>query len=293
MRYLLPCPGFCVALIAGARTWCEVGRRAVLPGLLVPAVAHAEALSDGFSYETLVPGTNGTSQRDGPARKYAKVWLTFVGHVGSFDGPVFDSSMLRAARRPVKKDYVEIEADMDPSFAPGMWEALRLMKVGEKGRFVQPPTLSFGEGTVAFEGDEDAEVKQVPAGATLYYDVATEHKEDHKAELGPAKPESAAEEPAVELSDVALAEMLSRAWQDEAQNARPRVGQQLRAEKLIELGVARLQILCPRGLFSALRNARLLLSASQMVATLAPFMAAWLNRLSVKLSFQPSKLRPE
>ena len=68
-----------------------------------------------------------------------------------------------------------------------------------QGRFVQPPTLSFGEGTVAFEGptrlellhvsssdaccherlehetfslgDEDAEVKQVPAGATLYYDV--------------------------------------------------------------------------------------------------------------------------
>ncbi|CAE7636250.1 unnamed protein product [Symbiodinium sp. KB8] len=104
-------------------------------------------------------------------RSYAKVWIKFTGHVDGFDGPVFDSSALRGARRPVKKDYVEIECNTDDTFAAAMWEALHLMKVGEKGRFVQPPGLSFGGGKASFQGDEDSEVKTVPAGATLYYDV--------------------------------------------------------------------------------------------------------------------------
>ena len=49
---------------------------------------------------------------------------------------------------------MEITSDLDDSFAPGMWEAVHRMKVGEKGRFIQPPSLSFGEGKMAIEGLE-------------------------------------------------------------------------------------------------------------------------------------------
>ena len=66
------------------------------------------------------------------------------------------------------------------------------MKVGAKGRALCPPQLSYGDGKVAFDGDEQGEAKkarqgalssysslesafrrvlEVPAGATLYYDL--------------------------------------------------------------------------------------------------------------------------
>ena len=163
--------GVCLLASASPCSFCQAGRRALLPVLIASWPAHAEVRSDGFRYEALAPGTSGTEPRDGPAKKYAKIWLKFVGHINNFEGPVFDSSTLRGARKPAKKDYVEITSDLDDSFAPGMWEAVHRMKVGEKGRFIQPPSLSFGEGKMAIEGDEDSEVKLIPAGSTLYYEV--------------------------------------------------------------------------------------------------------------------------
>ncbi|CAK9033251.1 unnamed protein product [Durusdinium trenchii] len=150
----------------------EVRRRGLLPLLVAawPSAANGvdKAVLDSFIYETLLPGTSGTEPRDGPVKKYAKIWLKFTGHVGNFDGPVFDSSTLR---RNGQKDYVEITADLDDSFAPAMWEAVHRMKVGEQGRFVQPPSMSFGEGTMPLEGAENSDVKQIPPGSTLYYEV--------------------------------------------------------------------------------------------------------------------------
>eukprot|EP00931_Biecheleriopsis_adriatica_P062138 TRINITY_DN37415_c0_g1_i1.p1 TRINITY_DN37415_c0_g1~~TRINITY_DN37415_c0_g1_i1.p1 ORF type:complete len:209 (+),score=37.33 TRINITY_DN37415_c0_g1_i1:30-656(+) len=155
------------------------GRRVALLGLGslqaagLPSRVHALQVKrpDGFSYETLSPGSEGSTPRDGPPKYASKVWLRFTGHIDSFDGKVFDSSSLRGKRKPSQKDYVEITTGVEPTFAPAMWEALKLMKVGERGRFMQPPQLSFAEGKAAFEGDEDSQVKQIPAGATLYYDV--------------------------------------------------------------------------------------------------------------------------
>eukprot|EP00930_Biecheleria_cincta_P049888 TRINITY_DN35092_c0_g1_i1.p1 TRINITY_DN35092_c0_g1~~TRINITY_DN35092_c0_g1_i1.p1 ORF type:complete len:202 (-),score=36.00 TRINITY_DN35092_c0_g1_i1:8-613(-) len=146
------------------------------PGMVVTgASACAKAVEvsrpDGFRYETLQAGTDGTTLRDGPPKYAARVWIRFTGHVDSFDGEIFDSSKLRGARKPAQKDYVEITAGLEPTFAQGMWDALKLMKVGEKGRFVQPPALSFGEGKQAIEGDEDSKVKNIPPNSTLYYEV--------------------------------------------------------------------------------------------------------------------------
>eukprot|EP00933_Yihiella_yeosuensis_P020986 TRINITY_DN16721_c0_g1_i9.p1 TRINITY_DN16721_c0_g1~~TRINITY_DN16721_c0_g1_i9.p1 ORF type:complete len:262 (+),score=47.31 TRINITY_DN16721_c0_g1_i9:169-954(+) len=126
---------------------------------------------NGFKYERLEAGSEGTSPRDGPVKYAARAWIRFTGHVDGFDGDVFDSSLLRGSRKPAKRDYVEITAGYEPTLPTGMWEALKLMKVGEKGRFVVPPSLSYGEGAIEFEGDEDSKVKKVPAGTTLYYEV--------------------------------------------------------------------------------------------------------------------------
>lgn len=163
--------GVCLLAVHISPCWLFPRRNVLLPLLAAPWPSHAEVRPDGFSYETLVPGSTGTEVRDGPPKKYAKIWLKFVGHLNNFEGPVFDSSSLRGARRPAKKDYVEVTVDLDDSFGPAMWEAVHRMKVGEKGRFVQPPNLSFGEGQMAIEGDEDAEVKVIPAGSTLFYEV--------------------------------------------------------------------------------------------------------------------------
>ncbi|CAJ1405592.1 unnamed protein product [Effrenium voratum] len=143
------------------------------------------------------------------------------------------------------------EDPSDPSHRVWVEELLAALQAAEQGEAVSQESqetsrlfflacgLEEATDKPSFRLPEYGEVRSAKQVVSKYLaSLATEHKEDHKAELGPAKPESAAEEPAVELSDVALAEMLSRAWQDEAQNARPRVGQQLRAEKLIELGAA-------------------------------------------------------
>mmetsp|Transcript_50033 Transcript_50033/g.119039 ORF Transcript_50033/g.119039 Transcript_50033/m.119039 type:complete len:239 (+) Transcript_50033:49-765(+) len=125
---------------------------------------------NGLEYEVLSLGTSGDGPRDGFPKKASKVWVRFTGHVDSFDGKVFDSSTLRARRSTGKRDWVEITMYGEQTISNGLCEALRLMKVGEKGRFMQPPVLSYSQGA-EFEGDDDSEVKKVPAGSTLYYDV--------------------------------------------------------------------------------------------------------------------------
>eukprot|EP00443_Scrippsiella_acuminata_P009873 CAMPEP_0115225662 /NCGR_PEP_ID=MMETSP0270-20121206/30224_1 /TAXON_ID=71861 /ORGANISM="Scrippsiella trochoidea, Strain CCMP3099" /LENGTH=262 /DNA_ID=CAMNT_0002640047 /DNA_START=54 /DNA_END=838 /DNA_ORIENTATION=- len=125
----------------------------------------------GLVYERLVPGTEGTSRRDGPPRFASRVWVRYTAHVDGFDGPVFDSSSFRGMRRPSKNDYVELTVSVDPGYPDGMYQALKLMKVGEKGRFVIPPELSYAEGKIAFDGDQDATVKKVDKNTTTYYDV--------------------------------------------------------------------------------------------------------------------------
>eukprot|EP00929_Paragymnodinium_shiwhaense_P105586 TRINITY_DN7062_c0_g1_i1.p1 TRINITY_DN7062_c0_g1~~TRINITY_DN7062_c0_g1_i1.p1 ORF type:complete len:256 (+),score=58.36 TRINITY_DN7062_c0_g1_i1:68-769(+) len=125
----------------------------------------------GLEFELLEKGTEGTAPRDGPVKGGARVWVKFTGHTDSFDGPVFDSSEKRASRAPGKREYMEITVNRDYGYTNGLWEALKLMKTGDKGRFVQPPLLSYGQGKKSFTGDEELEVKEVPAGATLYYQV--------------------------------------------------------------------------------------------------------------------------
>ena len=40
-----------------------------------PFLFPIQVRPDGFRYETLVPGSTGTEPRDGPPKKYAKIWL--------------------------------------------------------------------------------------------------------------------------------------------------------------------------------------------------------------------------
>lgn len=48
---------------------------------------------DGFSYEPLLPGSTGTTPRDGPPKKYAKIWLK-SGAKQMISGP-FSGDFLR------------------------------------------------------------------------------------------------------------------------------------------------------------------------------------------------------
>jgi len=97
--------------------------------------------------------------------------VKFTGHVDGFEGPVFDSSVLRGRRKPSMEDFIEFTINADSTLAPGFFEATRLMKVGEKGRFMLPPKLSYGGGQVSFEGDDDGDVRKIPANSALYYDI--------------------------------------------------------------------------------------------------------------------------
>jgi len=141
-------------------------------GLVATKAGETVVTPNGLKYECLEPGTTETGSRDGPPKSGSTVWMKFAGHINSPDGPVFDSSKVRGSRKPTKPDFVEVRLNLDPSLSNGMFEALKLMKVGAKGRFEQPPKLSYKDGKVAFSGDDELEVKeQIPAGATLYYDV--------------------------------------------------------------------------------------------------------------------------
>lgn len=126
---------------------------------------------NGCTYEPLDLGTEETGPRNGPPRGGSTVILKYKAHIDSFDGPVFDSSTLRGQRKPNKVDFVESRLNVDPSLPPCVFEAVKLMKVGAKGRATCPPKLSYQEGKVAFDADESGEVKKVPAGASLYYEL--------------------------------------------------------------------------------------------------------------------------
>lgn len=143
----------------------------VPPELLATYAGQKIVTPNGLEYEAIEVGTTGTSKRDGPPRGGSRVWVKFTGHIDGFDGKIFDSSFIRGQRKPSKPDYAEITLNFEPSISNGMFEALKLMKTGAKGRFVQPPLLCYADGQKSFSGDEDAEVKTVPANSTTYYTV--------------------------------------------------------------------------------------------------------------------------
>lgn len=72
----------------------------ITPGIFQPGHSH------GFSWDRIIS----------PAWKL----LRFVGHLNNFEGPVFDSSSLRGARRPAKKEMLELTI---PGYSRmGCWE---------------------------------------------------------------------------------------------------------------------------------------------------------------------------
>lgn len=152
-------------------------KKDIPPGYVPPELRATEVgkkivTPNGLEYEPIEIGTAENGPRDGPPRSGSNVWVKFTGRTQSFDGPIFDSSKYRGGRKADKQDYVELRLNQEPTITNGMYEALKLMKVGGKGRFVQPAPLSYGDGKKAFEGDDDGEVKEkIPAGETLYYEV--------------------------------------------------------------------------------------------------------------------------
>jgi len=140
-------------------------------GTLAKAVGEKLVTPNGLIYEPIELGTTGTGPRDGPPMSGTAVEVRFTGHVDSFDGPIFDSSALRGLRKPAKEDFIEVRLNLEPTLTNGLFEAMKLMKVGGKGRFIQPPLLSYREGKSKMIGDEESPVKEIPANSTLYYQV--------------------------------------------------------------------------------------------------------------------------
>mmetsp|Transcript_62277 Transcript_62277/g.163545 ORF Transcript_62277/g.163545 Transcript_62277/m.163545 type:complete len:233 (-) Transcript_62277:340-1038(-) len=141
-------------------------------GFSATTVGEKVTTPNGLEYEPIEIGSAETGPRVGPPRSGSVVYAKFVGHTESFTGPVFDSSMLRGGRKADKQEYVEMRLNQEPTMTNGLYEALKLMKVGGKGRFIQPPNLSYSEGRVGFDPDDDGEVKgKIPPGQTLYYTV--------------------------------------------------------------------------------------------------------------------------
>ncbi|CAK0902725.1 unnamed protein product [Prorocentrum cordatum] len=141
-------------------------------GLFAKKVGEKITTPNGVIYEPIELGTDGNSNRDGPPRSGANLEVRFVGRLNGFDGPIFDSTYLRGQRKPNKADFIEARINVDPGVHKGMCEALKLMKVGGKGRAIIPGALSYSEGKTDYEGDEDGEYKgKVKADQTLYYEV--------------------------------------------------------------------------------------------------------------------------
>jgi hypothetical protein len=141
-------------------------------GLFAKKLGEKITTPNGVIYEPLALGTEGNSNRDGPPRSGANLEVKFVGRTGGFDGPIFDSTILRGARKPNKQDFVEARINVDPGVSKGLCEALKLMKVGAKGRAVIPGPLNYGEGKVDYAGDEDGEVKEkVKKDEPTYYEI--------------------------------------------------------------------------------------------------------------------------
>ncbi|CAE7651807.1 unnamed protein product [Symbiodinium pilosum] len=139
--------------------------------LVASAVGQKVTTPNGVVYEPLELGTSETGPRNGPPRAGANLLLKYTAHINGFDGPVIDSSALRGSRKPNKVDFIECRLNVDPSLPNCVFEAVKLMKVGAKGRAVCPPSLSYGEGKAAFDADEGADIKKVEAGSTLYYEL--------------------------------------------------------------------------------------------------------------------------
>ncbi|CAE8611293.1 unnamed protein product [Polarella glacialis] len=144
-------------------------------GLFAKKVGEKVVTPNGLIYEALELGSSEEGPRFGPPKGQATVSVKFTAHTDSFDGPVFDSSQFRGSRRPNKVDFIECRLNVDATITNGLNEAIKLMKVGGKGQFVQPPELCYSAGKVAFESDElSSNVTggvKIPAGSTLYYEV--------------------------------------------------------------------------------------------------------------------------
>jgi len=143
----------------------------VPPELMAKTVGTNVVTPNGLDYVMTAAGpSDEKSARNGPPKSGSVVWVKFTGHLNGFDGQVFDSTKIRNKRSGKNRDYTEAELNNDSSMTDGMFEALKLMKVGQKGRFVQPPRLSYAAGEKAMD-IEDAEVKRIEPNTTLYYEV--------------------------------------------------------------------------------------------------------------------------
>lgn len=167
--------GAAAALLTGSAA--EAKEKEIPPGyvpggLFAKKVGEKITTPNGVVYEAIALGTDGSGLRDGPPRSGATLEVRFVGRVNGFDGPIFDSAYLRGQRKPNKADFIEARINVDPGISLGLCEALKLMKVGGKGRAVVPGKLSYSEGKTDYQGDEDGEYKEkVKKDEPLYYEV--------------------------------------------------------------------------------------------------------------------------
>lgn len=160
-------------LVAGAaaRAEEEIPLGSIPKDLQAKEVGQQVTTPHGVVYEPLELGTEEQGPRNGPPRGGSTVILKYTARLDGWNGPIFDSSTLRGQRKPNKVDFIESRLNVDPSLPNCIFEAVKLMKVGAKGRATCPPKVSYSEGKVAFDADEQGEVQKVPAGATLYYDL--------------------------------------------------------------------------------------------------------------------------
>lgn len=160
-------------LVAGAaaRAEEEIPLGSIPKDLQAKEVGQQVTTPHGVVYEPLELGTEEQGPRSGPPRGGSTVILKYTARLDGWNGPIFDSSTLRGQRKPNKVDFIESRLNVDPSLPNCIFEAVKLMKVGAKGRATCPPKVSYSEGKVAFDADEQGEVQKVPAGATLYYDL--------------------------------------------------------------------------------------------------------------------------
>ena len=107
------------------------------------------ATKSGLAYEILIK-TEGPS-----AQKGQEVKLKILGALE--DGTVF--------QEPAKMTMIVGQE----GFLPGFLEAVEILKLGEKGRFIIPPHLGYGE--KGARDDFDANKYLVPPNSTIIFEI--------------------------------------------------------------------------------------------------------------------------
>lgn len=117
--------------------------------LLSQFVFAQNTTPSGLAYEIF-------TKTDGPkAQKGQEVKLKILGALE--DGTVFQD--------PAKMTMIVGQA----GFLPGFLEAVEILKLGEKGRFIIPPHLGYGE--KGARDDFDATKYLVPPNSTIIFEI--------------------------------------------------------------------------------------------------------------------------